>query len=57
MSTICGADCGKCSFKDSCKGCEKTCGRPFGGSCVAAEYIRTGGKEAYLELKKNSLKR
>ena len=26
MKTICGADCGKCSFSGSCGGCEATGG-------------------------------
>ncbi|MBQ2444585.1 MAG: DUF3795 domain-containing protein [Clostridia bacterium] len=51
MNTICGADCGKCSLKENCKGCAETCGKPFGGTCVAAEYIKAGGKEKYAEFK------
>ena len=34
-------------------GCEKTCGSPFGGRCVAAEYIKTGGIRKYSEMKEN----
>ena len=41
--SICGANCEKCSFMDSCRGCAATRGRPFGGACIAAEYIKTGG--------------
>lgn len=55
MSTICGADCGKCNFRENCGGCEKTCGKPFGGTCVAAEYIKAGGKENYSKFKQNLL--
>ena len=51
MSTICGANCEKCSFRESCKGCEATCGSPFGGRCVAAEYIKTHGRETYAAYK------
>ena len=51
MCNYCGADCSACSFKEGCKGCTETCGSPFGGRCVAAEYIKTGGKEAYNEFK------
>ena len=51
MKTICGADCGKCSFSGSCGGCEATGGRPFGGDCVAAAYIKVGGKEEYARFK------
>ena len=52
MGTICGADCNKCPFGENCRGCEATCGKPFGGSCIAAEYIKIGGKEKYAEFKK-----
>lgn len=52
MSTICGTNCDKCSFKETCRGCDKTCGQPFGGTCVAAQYIKAGGKEAYAAFKK-----
>ncbi|MGN0988756.1 MAG: DUF3795 domain-containing protein [Eubacteriales bacterium] len=55
MSTICGAKCEECNFKENCKGCEATCGMPFGGKCVAAEYIKIGGKEAYGEFKRKLL--
>lgn len=51
MGTICGADCTACPFKAACKGCEKTCGRPFGGACVAAEYIKAHGKKEYAAFK------
>lgn len=47
METLCGADCGKCPEKDTCGGCVATGGHPFGGRCVAAEYVRVGGREAY----------
>lgn len=56
MDTICGASCEKCSWKDGCKGCAATCGKPFGGSCVAAEYIRVGGKESYAAFKRQLLR-
>ncbi len=52
--SICSAKCNECYFKENCKGCESTCGKPFGGSCIAAEYIKLGGKEAYDKFK-NSL--
>lgn len=51
MSTICGANCDNCNFKTMCGGCEATCGRPFGGTCVAAAYIKAGGKEQYAAFK------
>lgn len=53
MSSLCGAKCEACNLADSCKGCAATCGKPFGGSCIAAEYIKLGGKEKYLEFKEN----
>jgi hypothetical protein len=49
--TLCGANCGECGFKENCRGCEPTGGRPFGGECVAAEYIKAGGREKYAEFK------
>ena len=52
MNTLCGANCNECGFKANCKGCAETCGRPFGGKCVAAEYIKIGGKPAFDEFKK-----
>ena len=51
MSKICGADCGNCSLREECLGCESTCGKPFGGTCTAYEYIKIGGIEKYLEFK------
>ena len=55
MEPYCGADCGSCSFRKDCRGCRETCGSPFGGRCVAAEYIQAGGMEAYGEFKKTLL--
>ncbi len=52
MDTYCGADCAGCPSKEECRGCRATCGSPFGGRCIAAEYIRAGGLEAYREFKK-----
>ena len=53
--TICGANCDGCQFKESCRGCAATGGKPFGGTCVAAEYIKAGGKEQYALFKKQLL--
>ena len=53
--TLCGADCESCPFGENCAGCEATCGKPFGGDCVAAQYIRVGGKEAYAAFKQGLL--
>ena len=55
MCTICGAECNGCQFSANCRGCEATCGKPFGGTCVAAEYIKSNGKEKYAEFKQNLL--
>ena len=51
MSTYCGANCEDCPSKENCKGCRETCDSPFGGRCVAAEYIKFGGMEAYQQFK------
>lgn len=55
--TLCGANCEGCGFKNGCKGCEKTCGRPFGGECVAAEYIKKHGTEDYKKYKTRLLEK
>lgn len=56
MESICGAMCDGCSYgeKNNCKGCAATNGCPFGKQCFVANYILTGGKEAY-ETFKNKL--
>jgi hypothetical protein len=36
MDTICGIDCGVCSFSEVCGGCRVTGGKPFGGDCMLA---------------------
>lgn len=51
MSTYCGANCENCPSNLNCKGCLETCGSPFGGRCIAAEYIKIGGMEAYRQCK------
>ena len=56
METICGAKCADCTLRDRCGGCEATCGRPFGGPCVAAEYIKAHGKAAYESFKQGLLR-
>ncbi len=55
MNTICGANCENCQFKSGCRGCEATCGSPFGGKCAAAEYIKLHGREAYAGFKRGLL--
>lgn len=51
MNTYCGAHCENCPSQQKCKGCTATGGSPFGGRCVAAEYIKLGGEEAYRQFK------
>ena len=52
MENYCGANCADCPSKATCRGCLETCGSPFGGTCVAAEYIKAGGRDAYTAFKK-----
>lgn len=52
MKTLCGADCSICDLKNSCKGCIETNGSPFGGRCIAAEYIKAGGMKNFDAFKK-----
>lgn len=51
MKSICGINCDECRFNKDCIGCEETGGRPFGGNCIAAEMIKTGGKDAFEKFK------
>ena len=52
MKAICGVDCcSECGRRDECKGCIETDGHPFGGRCIAAEYVRQGGIDAFLQQK------
>ncbi len=51
MKTICGIDCTRCKWKESCKGCAETDGRPFDGQCVAAECYKKGGKNCFIAYK------
>lgn len=53
MLSICKTDwCSECTQKEACGGCAETDGHPFGGSCVAAEWIKKEGFEAYQARKK-----
>ena len=55
MISLCGtACCTNCPRLSECGGCKKADGRPFGGRCVAAEWVRTGGLEN-LERQKQQL--
>lgn len=52
MNSICGSDCCEtCTKLAECGGCVKTDGHPFGGECIAAKCLKTGGKDCYYELK------
>ncbi len=53
MESICGMDCcSECGRRDECGGCRETDGQPFGGRCIAAEYMKQGGMETFLQQKK-----
>ena len=53
MLSICGSDCcEQCGSRTDCGGCAQTGGKPFGGSCVAAEAIQQGGAAKLDALKK-----
>lgn len=51
-TSLCGANCAECQFKESCKGCAETGGCPFGKQCFIGKYILTGGIENYRAFKK-----
>lgn len=48
---MCGAKCYECERAEECPGCQSTCQSPFGGKCIAAEYIRVGGTDNYTLFK------
>lgn len=54
MKTICGIDCTGCQWRERCRGCAETDGRPMGGECVVAECYKAGG-ENYFAAYKNKL--
>lgn len=55
MTSICGSDCcERCPRRAECGGCIECGGRPFGGSCAAAECVSRGGLAA-LEREKRAL--
>lgn len=52
MLSICGKDCcEKCSRKESCGGCIKVKGHPFGGQCVVANWVQNFGRDGVEERK------
>ena len=55
MVSLCGTDCCKdCPRLATCGGCIKTDGHPFGGTCVAAGWVKAGGLD-YLAHQKSRL--
>lgn len=50
MKSFCGIDCTTCPLTAGCGGCLETGGRPFGGTCVTAEYCLKG-EAALAQLK------
>ena len=51
MNSFCDSSCcSECGRLSDCGGCEKTDGRPFGGECIAAKCVKSGGKAAFEEL-------
>ena len=55
MKTICGIDCTECIWKEKCRGCIQTDGRPFGGECIAAECYKSGGEDCFLTYKRQTI--
>ena len=52
MASICGVDCcSECNRRKECGGCVETNGRPFGGKCIAANCIKSGGLEEFARVK------
>ena len=52
-ASICGLDCGGCSFKENCGGCVATGGKPFGGDCMVAKCCGGGKTEGCGDFSKN----
>lgn len=56
MLSICGADCASCTQRDTCGGCSRTNGHPFGGECIAANRILRDGPEAFQHWKQELIR-
>lgn len=57
MEVICGVDCcSACDRREECGGCTAVQGRPFGGTCIAAECIKRGGFEEFQREKEALIK-
>ena len=53
MISLCGtACCEECPRQADCGGCLATDGRPFGGSCAAAECVHRGGSGELQRMKR-----
>nr|WP_271641880.1 DUF3795 domain-containing protein [Clostridioides difficile] len=53
--SICGVDCRKCELSNTCNGCAKTKGHPFGSECMVALCLKEG-KDALCSFKKNLIR-
>lgn len=52
LDTFCGLDCCRqCEKKAECGGCKACNGKPLGGTCVAAEIVKSAGKDILPESK------
>ena len=49
--SICGVDCNQCEQNNTCNGCTKTNGHPFGPECLVASCLKDG-EHVLLEFKK-----
>ncbi len=49
-NSICGTDCSICEAHETCSGCTKTNGRPFGSECIVAACCQNG-ENALCEFK------
>lgn len=43
--SICGIDCSKCELNNTCGGCVKTNGSPFGSECIVARCCLANGNK------------
>ncbi len=45
VENYCGANCKECQWKENCKGCKATLGKPFGEPCPLASCAKALGNE------------
>jgi len=55
MESYCGINCDECPI-DTCRGCKKTKGSPFGGKCVLCKYLKDGNSRKFNALKRSLIK-